>query len=429
MRKIIIFCVIIIPVFSIYAQPVNFDNYFINKTMRFDFFHTGTRNSEIISFDKIKMEPYWSGSKNDLIDKTNFGKYIFKIFDVESNQLLFSQGFCSVFGEWQTTTEAVYNLTRTFHESVLFPFPKKKVKLEIYTRDKANYFKSIYYRIIDPDWILIKKDIKYTNFKVVDIINNGDPDKKVDILILGDGFTKAELPALKKAADEKVDNLFSTEPFKSNKKNFNVRLIESVSEESGIDQPNRNIFKNSILDCSFDAFELDRYVLTYANEKLRDIAANAPYDYICIIANSPIYGGGGIFKLYSISTLDQKRKFFLFVHEFGHQFAGLGDEYFSSAVAYNEFYPTDVEPWEVNLTALHDKKNVKWKGMIPEGTPVPTPDEEKYNNIVGVFEGGGYASKGIFRPFINCIMRTSQVTEFCPVCRSGLQEVIDRYSK
>ena len=428
MKRQLTFFFVLFIVVCINAQSISFNDFFIDKTMRFDFFHTGTKTSEIISFDKIKMEPFWAGSKINLVDKTNLGKYLLKIFDVQTNQLIYSRGFCSVFGEWQTTDEALKKKTRTFHESVLFPYPRKKVKLEIHTRDRENYFKPVYYRVIDPVWVNIRKELKYSHFEVKNIINSGEPSKKVDLLILAEGFTRDELPKFRKNAKEKVDFLLSMEPFKSNRYKFNVCTIEVISEESGISDPGEKIFKSSFFDCSFNAFELDRYVLTYANEKMRDVAANAPYDYICIIANSPKYGGGGIFKLYSISTLDERWRFFLFTHEFGHNFVGLGDEYYSSAVAYNEFYPTDVEPWKVHLTALHDKNSVKWKELIPEGPPIPTPAEEQYKNTVGVYEGGGYAAKGIYRPFIDCIMKNRALIPFCPVCQKGIKMIIDLYS-
>jgi len=429
MKKYTAIFVILLLVFSVYGQVVDFDKYFINKTMRFDFFHTGTKANEIVSFDKIKMEPYWAGSKKKLIDDTNFGKYIFKIFDTRTNRLIYSRGFCSIFGEWQTTAEAEKNLTRSFHESLIFPYPKNKVKIELYVRDKENFFKPIYYRVIDPNYPNIKKELRYTEFRVNELKISGDPSNKVDILILAEGYTKDQIPKFRKDAQKNVEALFTYEPFKSNKDKFNIRLLEIISGESGIDNPNKNIYKNSFLDCSFNSFGSDRYMLTYANNRIRDVASNAPYDYLCIIVNTDKYGGGGIFRLYSTSAADNKWNEYLFVHEFGHNFAGLGDEYYTSDVAYSEFYPPDVEPWEPNLTALLDKDNVKWNYLIPEGTPIPTPVEEKYKNVVGVYEGGGYSAKGIYRPYIDCIMKNKDMIPFCPVCQSGIQKIIDLYTE
>ena len=468
---------------SIVVNPLvatDFDLYFLDKTMRVDYYHTGIKDVEIISLDNVYEEPavsthgrqMWAGNTVNLIDTLNLGKYLFKIVDIRTNTLIFSRGFSSVFGEWQTTDEAAKGIYRTFHESALFPFPKKPIQLIIATRDKENYFHDIFSTVIDPNSRFVNRERHCESLKVGSIQKSGDPHKKVDLLILGDGYTKGEIKKFKQDVEKFTQTLFDSPPFKERKDAFNVWYIEAPSLDSGIDEPRRNQWKHTPFGCSFNSFDLPRYVLTFENKAIRDIASLVPYDQIYFIFNSSRYGGGGIFNLYSTCYAHDKGEKsywwpdYVFVHEFGHAFGGLGDEYYSSAVAYNEFYPLGVDPWEPNVGIVKNG-HVKWEYMMEKGTPIPTPwnkakydslgsamqkldrsspdfkqnyqqilqqrnevfTNQKYAGKVGAFEGSGYASQGLYRPFIDCRMFSKKLVDFCPVCQKSIEKVIDFHTR
>jgi hypothetical protein len=295
----------------------------------------------------------------------------------------------------------------------------------------------------------------------------------VDILILGDGYRKEDMAKFRADAKHFNDVMFGTSPFKERKKDFNVWTVEVASQDSGIDKPDKNVWKNTPLGMMYNTFGSARYVLTTENRAMRDIAGAAPYDFLIVLVNDNRYGGGGIYNLYTtcytISDTPGKewQMDYVYVHEFGHSFGGLGDEYYSSQVSYNDFYQKGVEPWEPNLTALVDKDHLKWKSFVAEGTPLPTPWEKTaydslgrerakldrlapdyyakreplyqaemnilkttaYAGKVGAFEGAGYVSKGIFRPASDCRMFSLSLGDFDPVCNAAIRRVIDFYAQ
>ncbi len=456
------------------AFSQSFEEYFVDNTMRIDYYHTGTKGSETISLDKVYEEGSWSGSTANLIDILNMGEYLVRVYDMSSTTLIFSRGYSSMFQEWQTTDEALAGIYRTFHETVRIPFPKSKVQIVICKRGKRMEFHEIFSTIIDPnDPTQINREKKPMSFKITPVMENGKPHDKVDIVIIGDGYRKEDMEKFRKDAKHFNDVMFSTSPFKERKSDFNVRMIEVVSQDSGIDKPDKNIWKNTALGTMYNTFGSARYVLTDENKALRDICGYAPYDFITILVNDNRYGGGGIYNLYTTTytrgdAIGQDWQMdYVYVHEFGHSFGGLGDEYYNSQVSYNDMYQKGVEPWEPNLTALTEKNNVKWKNLIEEGTPVPTPWEKsqydslgrlrtkldrlapdyyekrkplydaeqnilkttKYAGKVGAFEGAGYSSEGIYRPSIDCRMFSLSLIGFDPVCTAAIHRVIDFYSK
>jgi hypothetical protein len=260
-----------------------------------------------------------------------------------------------------------------------------------------------------------------------DVHISGDPANKVDIIILPDGYTNDELGLFIKDCNDFASHLFSFEPYAQNKDKFNIRGVLAASAQSGSDIPADNIWKKTILNTSFYTFDSERYCMSGDNKSIRDLAANAPYDQIYILVNSPKYGGGAIYNHYSVSVNSNQMAAKIFIHELGHGFAGLGDEYYNSEEPYSEFYSKDVEPWEPNLTTLVDFDK-KWKKMIGQDVPVPTPANEKYDGIVGVFEGGGYAAKDVYRPSMDCLMHTFKGDHFCKVCSKSIQQMIDFYT-
>ncbi|MBI5473183.1 MAG: peptidase M64 [Ignavibacteriae bacterium] len=461
-------------VVSLAAASPEYDRFFANKTLRVDYFHTGTKGEEKFSLDEVVEEGEWPGSKSNLVDTLNLGEFVARVFDVQTNTLIFSRGFSSIFNEWQTTDEALRGLYRTFSESVRLPFPKRKIQFTISRRDKRMEFHELWAITIDPsDPMQIDRAREKYSFKVSRIMGNGNPNDKVDIVILGDGYAKSDMEKFRNDAKRFNATMFATEPFKARKNDFNVWTIESESEETGIDIPDMNVWKNNILGSRYSTFGSARYALTTYNKTLRNIAALAPYDFVCILINDSRYGGGGIYNLYATTYTNEQVKGqewqmdYVYVHEFGHSFGGLGDEYYGSSTAYNDFYSPGIEPWEPNVTALVDKNNLKWKSFAASGTPVPTswakatydslevergkldrlaadyyqkrePIYKKqmailgdagFKGKVGAFEGSGYASKGLYRPSIDCRMFSLSLNDFDPVCSAAIVRVIEFYSK
>jgi hypothetical protein len=403
-----------------------FDSSFYNKALRIDYYHSGNYQSEHYFLDEAKIEPYWAGSLTNLIDTFFYGKYFFKVFDLETDSLIYSRGYSTLFGEWQTTDEAK-ETERSFTETVVLPLPRKDAKITFYSRDKKGKFqeKFIYTYLTGNYFVSPERQLEFPSF---DVWIGNKPEKSVDIVILPDGYTVSEMGKFIGDCNRFADLLFSFQPYQSHKDRFSIRGVLAPSIESGNDIPADTVWKKTILNTSFYTFDSERYCMTYDNKSVRDLAANAPYDQIYILVNSEKYGGGAIYNYYSVSVNSNVQAAKIFIHELGHGFAGLGDEYYNSEVAYSEFYPTDVEPWEPNLTTLIDFDG-KWKKMLETDTPIPTPAEEPYINKVGVFEGGGYAAKGVYRPVIDCLMHTFKGDEFCPVCLDAIEKMILFYSE
>ncbi len=418
-----LFIVLLLWSFTLQAA---FDDYFENKTLRIDYFHTGNDATDIYSIDELIEEPYWGGSKVNLIDIFNYGKYKFLVYDTESNTLIYSYTYNTLFSEWQTTNEAKTTY-KSFSETVTMPFPKKPVRCEFYTRNKKGIFEKKFEYAINPKNYFIIKERRQT-YPKTDILNSGNPAVKVDIVVIPEGYTDKEMDLFIRDAQKFAEYLFNARPYKQNKDKFNIWAIKAPSRESGTDIPGKGIWKNTLVSSSFYTFDTERYLMTGDNKDLRDVASNAPYDQIYIIANSDKYGGGAIYNHYAVSVNNNPYAEYIFTHEFGHSFAGLGDEYYDSETSYNDFYPLDVEPPDPNLTTLVNFDS-KWKNLIEKATPVPTPNDPKYKGKVGVFEGGGYVTKGVFRPAYDCTMKSISVDNFCPVCTRAIEKMIEFYSK
>ncbi|QQS37266.1 MAG: peptidase M64 [Ignavibacteriales bacterium] len=409
----------------LFAQ-INFNEYFENKTLRLDYFHSGDKNSDSYTFDELIEEPYWGGSQKNLLDIFNYGSYKFVLRDDATQNEIYSRTYSTLFYEWQTTDEAA-KTSKSFSETVTMPFPKKKCTAEFYGRDKKNNLIKKFEYKIDPANYFIKKE-RNKQFESFEVLASGDPSQKVDIVILPDGYTAGEMEQFKKDCEKFSGFLFKATPFKENKNNFNIRGIYAPSKESGTDIPADNTWKNTLLNSTFYTFDLERYLMTSDNKSLRDVASNAPYDQIYILVNTDKYGGGAIYNHYSVCVSKNKYEEYVFAHEFGHGFAFLADEYYTSDVAYNDFYPLDVEPLEPNITTLVDFDS-KWKSLLEKDTPVPTPSTKEYENSVGAFEGGGYVAKGVYRPKQDCSMKSISVDNFCPVCKDAIELMIRFYSE
>lgn len=441
-------------------------------TMRVDYFHTGNQQAELFSLDQVVIEPLpWSGNMHQPLDATLRGKYLFEIVDPESADVAWSRSFSSIYGEWETTGEA-RRMNRTLHESVRFPLQDNAFELVLKKRGPGNEFVEIWRIPIDPaDYMVHRESARYAD-EVVAIHESGDPAQKVDLLLLGDGYTAEEQEQFIATARELTTVLFATSPFKERKDDFNVWALAPAAAESGISRPSTNTYRDSPIGATYDSFRSERYVLTFDNKSLRRIASSTPYDFIEILTNTETYGGGGIYGLFSTAAANGEWAAYLFVHEFGHHFAGLADEYYTSSVAYES--PAEItEPYEPNVTALLDPENLKWKHLVAPNTPLPTPwpkaEFEKhsiavqerrakmrednvpeaemnelfrftknhvdnlfavseYRNSVGAFEGANYEAEGYYRSEQNCLMFTRH-EQFCLVCRAAINKVIDEYTQ
>ncbi len=410
---------------TLYSQ-VDFDNYFRNGALRIDYFHGGTNNSEFFILDELIEEEYWAGNKKNLLIPFDYGKYQVQVKEINEDITIYSYNYSTLFSEWQTIDEAK-NISKVFHETVLIPYPKNKVLVEFYSRDSLNKLNLKFKLNIDPkDPYIIRE--KKERFNSISILDNGNYENKVDIVIIPEGYTYQDSIKLINDVRRFKEYLFNTSPFKENQEKFNINLVFSWSEERGTDIPPKNIWKNTVVNSRFYTFYLDRYLMTSDNKTLRNIASNVPYDQIYILVNTDEYGGGAIYNHYAVCVSDNIYSEYIFTHEFGHSFAFLADEYYNSEVAYDNFYRYDIEPLEPNITTLIDFES-KWKNMIEGDIPIPTPGTKEYLNKVGVFEGGGYSAKGIYRPQFDCTMKSISVDNFCEVCKSAIIKMINYYSE
>ncbi|HEV2854607.1 MAG TPA: M64 family metallopeptidase [Thermoanaerobaculia bacterium] len=455
-------------------QPSSFDARFTGKTLRFDYFHSGTAKEEHVSLDKVRLEGDWPGSRVHLLDDTNLGKYLFEVIDPATNQTVWSRGFSSIYGEWETTGEAVAGTWRTLHESMRFPETRGKAQIVLKKRAADGSFREIYSTVIDPASRFVDRSPVPGTGKVWNVFESGPPAVKADLLILGDGYAASEMDKFHGDVKRLTDALFATEPFKSHRGDFNVRALDLPSPASGVTDPRTNTWRKTQLGLAYNAFDSERYMLTFEDEAVREAAAQAPYDALILLSNSRKYGGGGIYNLWNTAAVDSAESAYLVVHEFGHSFAGLGDEYYTSQVAYEDFNPPGTEPWEPNVTALLDPRNLKWGDLAAKGTPLPTPwnqedydknvlafekrrrdlrernapeeqmealfeeirqkttpmlRAEKYFGKVGAFQGAAYEAKGLYRPEVDCIMFSRNPKTFCDVCVRAIERVIRMYAE
>ena len=422
MKKSILFLLALVPLMAC-AQ---FDNYFTEASLRVDYCLTGNHNMTTISLKELIREPYWSGSKTNLVDTLEFGNYIVKVFESGTDNLLFSKGYQNLFGEWQTTDEAK-QVTKTFDESVVVPFPKVKIDIAMCYKTWEGELKEGMRFSVSPDNYFIR-DYDNLNLPVYDAwIGNEDITKAVDVVILPEGYTQAEMDKFIKDCDFFVESLFSYAPYDRYRESFNVRGVLAPSAESGCNMPGDHVYKNTAMHFSFWTFDSERYCMSTDNRDIRDLAGQVPYDQIYILVNTEKYGGGGIYNFYCSSASSNSFSSDVIIHEFGHGFAGLADEYYYAGSS-EHMYNLELEPWEPNITTMKDFGS-KWGDMMDEGTPVPTPRKRKYEQTIGVFEGGGYEPKGMYSPHMDCLMNSFKGHDFCPVCQRAIERMILYYSK
>jgi hypothetical protein len=439
------------------------------RTMRVDYYHAGTASEEHFALDRVALEGDWPGPLDRWIDSSNLGKYQFEVRDAATQRAIYSRGFASVYGEWETTDEAKLQW-RSLHESLRFPAPAAPVVVVLRKRGPMNEWVQIWSVSVDPADRAIDRAAP-PKFAVWQVMHNGAPRDKVDLLLLGDGYSAAEMEKWHADARRTAEVLFAASPFREHRAQFNVWAIDTPADESGVSRPSDNVYRRSPLGAAYDAFGSERYILTMDNRRLREIAAAAPYEFVEIVVNDRKYGGGGIFNAFA--TVSARNAFtpYVLVHEFGHHFAGLADEYYTSDVAYGS-PAARPEPWEPNSTA--DPHAAKWQDLLSAGVALPTPwpklefersqqatqarrreirashapedvmealfREERDSDTkllssgpnagkVGAFEGAMYQATGYYRPQQDCIMFTRDEAGFCAVCRRAIERVIAMYAK
>jgi hypothetical protein len=487
MKSFLLMLVVLLPGLARGQEPISFDRYFIDSTMRVDLYHVGDRNDEFYTLDRVLREGRWAGTVGNLIDPFDYGRYRARLFDIASNRLIYSRGYDTYFGEYKTTDQAKNGIKRVFQESVLCPFPKHPVLLVIDRRSRSSVYQPLFEQRVDPsDYHTIVESASRSDV-IIPVVRNGDPHHAVDLIVVAEGYAQSEQKKFAEDVKRYGEILFEWEPYRKYKNRFNITGVFSSSPESGVDEPRQGSYKKTLLNATFNSLDSDRYLLTEENKLMRDVAGQIPYDALLVMVNSTRYGGGGIYNDFTAFTSDGPTNDFVFVHEFGHAFGGLGDEYMGD-VSYEGFFPKGVEPTEPNLTALLDPANLKWKELVSPGISIPTEwggaaydsliarrsdliaarqqrlsqiraegatdstvkevgkglnkdigdlskritsflEDHPLKGKVGAFEGGGYEHKGIFRPTVNSLMNQFSKTDrsMYPVSERAVQKMIEYY--
>ncbi len=469
---------------------VPFAEFFVDSTLRIDYYHVGAKTEEFMTVDRLYRQGVWAGSTRNLLDTFSLGRYAARVYDAASGRLLYSRTYDSYFGEYKTTEPARKGIRRTYHESVLVPFPRRPVRVEFENRDRRNVYHPFFTCAVDPADYHINTESPSRRDSVYALVVNGPPHEKVDILVIGEGYTLEERGKFESDLKKYKDVFFSWQPYKRNMEKFNFRGIFSPSPESGVDEPRQGIYRHTLLGASFNSIDSDRYLLVEDNKTLREVAAQAPYDALLVMVNSKRYGGGGLYDTYCCFTSDGTWNEHVMIHEFGHSFSGLGDEYYTSDVAYEEFLEPGVEPNEPNITALLDPAKLKWRDLVSPGVSIPTEwgkasfdslgglrdslfgaraaitaslkgtsasrDEIAANTApidtvikavnarlsrffldhplrgkVGAFEGAGYVPRGFYRPTVNSLMNVFNNEEktYYPVNERAIERMINWFSE
>jgi hypothetical protein len=451
-----------VPAISVAAAPA---------TIRLDYLHSGNALADSYAIERVLIEPLpWPGALSRNLDDTDRGTHRVEVVDPGTGQVLYSRGFSTIFGEWKSTQEA-QKTSRGFHESVRFPAQGKPVRVRILERDERSLFSVVWSVEVDAAAPDVIRQQEPAPAPVLPIRVSGASPDKVDLLVIGDGYTAQEMKKFEADARRLAAHLFTVSPFKERAVDFNVWAMAVPTGQSGVSRPSTGVHHASRLGARYDIFGSERYVLTLDNRALRDIAQHAPYEFIEILVNNDTYGGGGIFGQFSTAAASNDWANYLFVHEFGHHFAGLADEYYTSPVAYQAGAGRP-EPWEPNVTALGDPARLKWRQFVKPGTALPTawpkadyetasrayqarraalraanrPETEMsalfkedlarsnalfagaaQRHTVGAFEGANYQASGYFRPQMQCIM-FDRSEAFCEVCQSAIGTIIDLYA-
>ena len=427
MKKISLFCLGIASFLTVQAQ--NFSDWFEEKTLRTDYIFTGNARQQEVCLDELSMLPQWAGRRHHLSELPLAGNGEITMKDKATGTVIYRTSFSSLFQEWLGEEEAT-RVKKGFENSFLLPFPKKEAIVTISLKNAHQQVSASLTHEIRPDDVLIHQrgTAHITPHRYIH--QSGSVEDCIDVAILAEGYTEAEMDLFYQDAEATCEALFSHEPFKKLKSRFNLVAVASPSADSGVSIPLKDEWKSTAVSSHFSTFYSDRYLTTSRVKSIHNWLAGIPYEHVIILANTDTYGGGGIYNSYTLTTAHHPQFKPVVVHEFGHSFGGLADEY-AYTDAPSPLYPYSIEPWEQNITTMVDFES-KWKDMVPEGTPVPTPVKTQESEIytsVGVYEGAGYTTKAIYRPATECRMKINEAPAFCPVCQRALERLILFYTE
>lgn len=382
-----------------------------DQTLRVDYIFSGTDKAVEISLDEMSCFDGWAGRRTNLKDVPVRGNGQICMTDLQTGDTLYRMSFSTLFQEWQTTEEAT-RVRKSFENVFLLPMPSSKAKVNIHIYDFWGNVSASLNHVVDPSDVLIRRitpvapEHKY-------LLQSGAPEEKIDVAILAEGYTSDEMSTFYADAQVAMEAILRHEPFGQHRDKFNFVAVAIPSEESGVSVPGEGEWKNTALKAHFNTFYMDRYLTTLRLKNMHDKLCGVPYEHIVILANTDTYGGGGIYNSYTLTTAHHPAFKPVVVHEFGHSFAGLADEYFYDD-QYVEYYYPGTEPWEQNITTLADFES-KWKDMLDAGE-------------AELLEGAGYQSKGVYRPAKDCRMHTNRPDSFCPVCQRAIARIIEFYT-
>lgn len=404
-----------------------FNDQFCDSTLRLDYIFGADKSGSHILLTRQNRLKGWAGRRNRLNELPIQGNGIITVTDAANGDTIYRHSFSSLFSEWLTTPEAE-TTPSSFENSFLVPLPRKSANIDIVLLDPRHEVIARTTHKYSPDDVLIVDRTKAQPTPHRYIRRSSNPDNAIDVAILAEGYTAAEMDSFYHHAGVAVESILAHEPFKTYADKFNFVAVASESEDSGVSVPRFSDWKNTACGSNFSTFYSNRYLTTNKVHKVHDHLNGIPYEHIIILANTDEYGGGGIYNSYTLTTARHKMFRPVVVHEFGHSFGGLADEYFYEKDVMTDTYPLDIEPWEQNITTLVDFSG-KWKSLLPENLPFPTPTDKADEYPVGLYEGGGYSFKGIYRPADVCRMRNNTAPGFCPACRKALSELILFYTE
>ena len=410
------------------------------QTLRVNYTFSGNSRESRIYLDDLNVIDGWAGRHVNLKELYLEGNGQITMTDAESGDTLYRNAFSTLFQEWQNTEEAT-QLDRSFENVFLLPMPTEKAFVEVKLTDNYNKVVATLKHSVDPKDILIRRiGLNPPLWKYLH--HSGSPEECIDVVIVPEGYSADQMDLFYKDADIAVNSLFSHEPFKKMQDRFNILTVDLPSKDSTVSDPKNGLWTETALSSQFSTFYTDRYLTTLRLRQLHDKLAGVPYEHIIILANTDVYGGGGIFNSYTLTTAHHAKFAPVVVHEFGHSFGGLADEYYYDD-QYEQYYNPETEPWEPNITTQVDF-NSKWFDYIPVAVPQPTPtpvsaptsamtakQRKEFEKLppIGLYEGGGYMSKGVWRGSFDCRMHTNTCPDFCPVCRMSLERIIRFYTE
>ena len=444
MKRILLICAALLSGGAALSAQTDFDASFENATLRLDYVFCGDAAHQAVYFQQACRTSEWAGRRHHLDEPLLKGNGQVILRAPADGRVLYVNSFSTLFQEWQTTEEAA-QLQRAFENCIQVPFPKERVEVEIRLFDTRGQVSCSMRHVVDPSDILIRRQQDKGYPRRV-LQRGGDLAEAIDIVIVGDGYASQDYVKFFADAERARAALMKHAPFRDYAGRFSIRAVLAPSLQSGVSVPHEGRWKDTAFESHFDTFYSTRYLTTSSMRRIYDALGTVPFEHLIVLVNTPVYGGGGIFNSVTVIGSDHPTFDQVVVHEFGHAFGGLADEYFYPSEESDQ-YPLDVEPWEPNITTLTDFGS-KWEDLLPSGHPVPspldslesqdvrriwhklTPEQKASLNLkLGVYEGAGYRTKGIYRPVQECRMRINECEEFCPVCSRAIVRMIGYYTE